>query len=431
MPLIYRMRSSSYLYHKPPIMFCLGQAYQAIINGRGQPHSAAVQRPYPDWSFLHGLEVTGHQWLDLLSDAGLSTSMSNHTPLTYITYEVTPLAEQGDIEFYRLPDLDKFQHWVRKEQAYNFICSVEPHPMEPRPPETFNTQADADAFLDQFDLDNSYWVYFLSQHRPVLKQLYAAKRVPVLMLSDLQEFDLRPVIAEMLLNEEIRVYTEPDPWRWHTPPKKRAEPEVTEVPVRNPPPMAPPSPLPESPPDPKPLLSSREKEDNESEVPNSDILEGITFEGTIYRATNPKYADDAWRIHAGNISANHRYSSPGRGALYSGTSPEAVLGELKHYNANLDNVVFLEHQVNVDNILDLTNPSIRNQLGVDLSDLTRGSQDSFDLHRTIGDPNNDYFITHSLGDFAQPRYKGILAPSAREPGTSHLILFESLKKDGL
>ena len=277
MPLIYRMRNSSYLYHKPPIMFCLAQAYQAIINGRGQPHSAAVKRLYPDWSFLHGLEVTGHQWFDLLSDAGLSTSMSDHTPLTYITYEVTPLAEQGDIEFYQLPDLDQFQHWVRKEQAYNFICSVEPHPMEPRPPETFNTQEAADAFLDQFDLDNSYWVYFLSQHRPILKQLYAAKRVPVLMLSDLQRVDLRPVIAEMLLNEEIRVYTEPDPWRWHTPPKKRAALEVIEVPVINPPPLAPPSPPPEPdpepPPDPEPLQSSGEKEDNESKVTDKKSLD--------------------------------------------------------------------------------------------------------------------------------------------------------------
>lgn len=131
------------------------------------------------------------------------------------------------------------------------------------------------------------------------------------------------------------------------------------------------------------------------------------------------------------ISANHRYSSPGRGALYSGTSPETVLGELKHYNANIDNVVFLERQVSVDNVLDLTSPSVRNQLGVDLNDLTRGSQDSFDLYRTIGNTNNDYFITHSLGDLAQPRYNGILVPSARESETSHLILFESLKKDGL
>ncbi|MEO0575474.1 MAG: RES family NAD+ phosphorylase, partial [Pseudomonadota bacterium] len=166
-------------------------------------------------------------------------------------------------------------------------------------------------------------------------------------------------------------------------------------------------------------------------VPNSrGIPEGITYEGTIHRATNPKYADDAWRIHAGNVSANHRYSSPGRGALYSGTSPEAVLGELRHYNTNLDNVVFLEKQVSVDNVLDLTNPSVRKQLDIDLGDLTRSSQDSFDLSRTLGNTNNDYFYTHSLGDFAQPRYNGILVPSARESGTSHLILFESLK-DGL
>ncbi len=92
---------------------------------------------------------------------------------------------------------------------------------------------------------------------------------------------------------------------------------------------------------------------------------GGTYEGPIHRATNPKYADDAWRIHAGNTGANHRYSSPGRGALYSGKSPEAVLGELKHYNSDLDSVVFLEQKVSVDNVLDLTNPSVRSQPDVD------------------------------------------------------------------
>ncbi len=165
-------------------------------------------------------------------------------------------------------------------------------------------------------------------------------------------------------------------------------------------------------------------------VPSSGIPTGVTFEGTIHRATNPKYADDAWRIHAGNISANHRYSSPGRGALYSGTSPDAVLGELKHYNVSSDNVVFLEKQVSIDNILDLTNPTVRKQLDIDLEDLTRNTQDSFDLSKTVGNTNNDYFFTHSLGDFSQSRYNGVLTPSAREPGTSHLILFKGLK-DGL
>lgn len=138
-----------------------------------------------------------------------------------------------------------------------------------------------------------------------------------------------------------------------------------------------------------------------------DKLAGITFEGTVHRAIKPKYVGKAWDIHAANIGASHRYSDVGRGAFYAGTSERAVIGELKHYGYDPGNMAWVSKNVKVENVLDLTNPKVRQQLGVSYGELTGDS----------------YFMTHALGDFARTRYSGLLVPSARAPGTSHLIIF--------
>jgi RHS repeat-associated protein len=144
-----------------------------------------------------------------------------------------------------------------------------------------------------------------------------------------------------------------------------------------------------------------------STVPKTGIPKGITYEGRVHRAVNPKYVDSAWDIHSGNIAASHRYSDVGRGALYSGTSKNAVLGELKHYGVDPADVAWVSKKVKVGNVLDLTNPSVRRQLGVSLDQLTSDS----------------YFMTHALGDFSRTRYSGMLVPSARAEGASHLVTF--------
>ncbi|MBL8024165.1 MAG: RES family NAD+ phosphorylase [Elusimicrobia bacterium] len=140
------------------------------------------------------------------------------------------------------------------------------------------------------------------------------------------------------------------------------------------------------------------------------LPKGVVFEGTIYRAVKPKYAGDAWKVSAENFGARHRYSDVGQGALYSGTSKEAVLGELKHYQVNPASRAIVSKALKVENILDLTNPGTRKTLGVSLKDIAM----------------DEYLIPQALGDFSRGRYNGILVPSAREPGASHLILFEGL-----
>ena len=142
----------------------------------------------------------------------------------------------------------------------------------------------------------------------------------------------------------------------------------------------------------------------------SGIPAGITYEGTVFRSVNPNYASSSWNVTAQNIASDHRYSSVGRGAVYASTSESALLAEMQHYGIDMATRSVLKRQVSVGNILDLTSPAVRQQLGVLLEQINGDS----------------YFTTHALGDFARGRYNGILAPSARKAGTSNLILFGGL-----
>lgn len=138
---------------------------------------------------------------------------------------------------------------------------------------------------------------------------------------------------------------------------------------------------------------------------------GITYEGTLHRYENPSRTGTTWQAHEWNQAANHRYTGPGRGGVYGGTSRETALAEINHYNAAAGRIP-VSRNVSVDKVLDLTNPSVRRQLGVSLDDLT----------------SNDYTTTQRIGDWArQQGYNGILAPSARNSGGTNLVVFDGFK----
>jgi RES domain-containing protein len=141
------------------------------------------------------------------------------------------------------------------------------------------------------------------------------------------------------------------------------------------------------------------------------LPEGKQFAGTLFRGVNPNYADKAWEVTARNIAADHRYSGEGRGALYASTSWGTMAAELNHYKVNASDVAVMMRQTAVENILDLTDPAVRTQLGVSLDQLT----------------GENYFMTQAIGDFARGRYNGILAPSARDTAGANLVLFEGFE----
>ena len=81
---------------------------------------------------------------------------------------------------------------------------------------------------------------------------------------------------------------------------------------------------------------------------------------------------------------------------------------MNHYGVDFSTRVLTSKDVTVDNALDLTDPNVREQMGVSPDDIT----------------GNSYDVTHSLGNWAsQNGYDGIFAPSARNPSGENLIAF--------
>ena len=68
------------------------------------------------------------------------------------------------------------------------------------------------------------------------------------------------------------------------------------------------------------------------------------------------------------------------------------------------------HDVRLTNMLDISNPSVRSQLGISLESI-------------VGE---GYDVTHAIGRYAYSNgYDGIIAPSARADGGINIILFNA------
>lgn len=142
-----------------------------------------------------------------------------------------------------------------------------------------------------------------------------------------------------------------------------------------------------------------------------EAISGATFEGRLYRSVGPDKSGmlgDPLDIHAGNIATSHRYTQPGTGGLYFSTGEKIVNAELNTWGVASKGRVMHAFDVKIDNLLDVSNPSTRRQLGVTLEDI-------------IGD---SYDVTHKIGEFAKTNgFSGIIAPSARADGGLNIIIF--------
>lgn len=139
-------------------------------------------------------------------------------------------------------------------------------------------------------------------------------------------------------------------------------------------------------------------------------LRGITYEGTVYRSVPPQQAGTAFQVHPGNVAANHRYTGPGQGAVYAGTSAETASAEIAHYGASQGREI-VSKQARVTNVLDLTNAEVRRSLGVTLEQIT----------------GEGYAVTQRIGELArQHGFSGLLVPSARNSGGTNLVVFAGL-----
>lgn len=91
------------------------------------------------------------------------------------------------------------------------------------------------------------------------------------------------------------------------------------------------------------------------------------------------------------------------------------MAEVKHYDDKFGYPTrdrkYKYKDVKIDNVLDLTDPSVRDKLGVTMDDLVSTGPGQYD-------------VTHKIGKFAEEAgFNGILAPSARNPGGANLIVF--------
>ena len=129
----------------------------------------------------------------------------------------------------------------------------------------------------------------------------------------------------------------------------------------------------------------------------------------------PGQTETTWVAGPWNVNASHRYSEPGLGAVYGGTTKKTAVAEVKHYDDKFgydtEDRKYKYKDVELDDVLDLTDPKVRDAMGVSLDDLTATGP-------------GQYNVTHEIGRLAEDAgFKAILAPSARNTSGANVIVF--------
>ena len=136
---------------------------------------------------------------------------------------------------------------------------------------------------------------------------------------------------------------------------------------------------------------------------------GATYDGTIYRSVDSRY--DPLEMSQYTINSNHRYTESGVPGLHFSSGEKIVKAELGNYDVfDFSNRTMYSYDVRLTNMLDVSNPSVRSQLGISLESI-------------VGE---GYDVTHAIGRYAYSNgYNGIIAPSARADGGRNIILFNA------
>ncbi len=112
-------------------------------------------------------------------------------------------------------------------------------------------------------------------------------------------------------------------------------------------------------------------------------IKGTTYTGRMHRMEKPEQTETTWTAGSWNVDAEHRYSGRGLGAVYGGTTKRTAMAEVEHYDITSGYKTaqrkYKYKDVEINNMLDLTNPDVRNQLGISLDELTATGQGSYKL----------------------------------------------------
>ena len=152
----------------------------------------------------------------------------------------------------------------------------------------------------------------------------------------------------------------------------------------------------------------------------------VEWNGCIFRSTTPQYASSTDLISGvGSRRKGARYT-PVRSfsTVYGGEDPETALAETMAYyrdygfsDADAMPRVFVNIEVEVYDVLDLTDAAMRRRLGVTVADLTEGSWRDFqEADREA--------LTQAIGRTAYKLgFEGLFYPSARLRGRFNLAVF--------
>ena len=144
----------------------------------------------------------------------------------------------------------------------------------------------------------------------------------------------------------------------------------------------------------------------------------VTYEGRVYRFSDPQFAEKTWEIYPGNVSSNFRYSEPGVGSIYSGTAVQTSAAEVRSYpqGGAFQPKTLVAGDVRLEGVLDLTDSAALRALGVTRADITLSSHGV----------NGAYTQTQRIAEWARAQgYNGILAPSAQSRTGTNLITFDT------
>ena len=126
----------------------------------------------------------------------------------------------------------------------------------------------------------------------------------------------------------------------------------------------------------------------------------------------PDRVSSIWTRRQWNVAVNHIDTKPRVDGVYARISLQTAYKEITCY-LPLGDKVLVTKEFSLENVLDLTDPNVRNKLNVSLDDIIA--------------PSGNYDVTHKLGDFAKSNgFDGILAPSAQDIGGNNIIIFNGL-----
>ncbi len=158
-------------------------------------------------------------------------------------------------------------------------------------------------------------------------------------------------------------------------------------------------------------------------------IEATKYEGPVYRALNKKYILNGQEgkpltIFTGGDKHWQRYDLKGNEALYFSQTLEGNKTEISYYgNWEKSYQVWEWENIEIDNLLDLTNTSNLEILGLTLELLNTGLDSKYD-RAPENDKTFNYEFTNSVSTWASNKYKGLIVPGARgDKNYTNIVLF--------